>query len=127
MRVNERYSATDGGLRAPADRLVLIVGDGLRADKLFQLYPDPPFARMQPLPILPPTSRQDEAGLRLPSNATTPAPFIRSLIEGGKASWGVSHTRVPTESRPGHVAILAGMGEDVSAVTRGASLQHCAS
>ncbi|CAE7174104.1 hypothetical protein PTNB85_03612 [Pyrenophora teres f. teres] len=90
---------------APAKRLVLFVGDGLRADKAFQSFPNP-----DPNP---PTPLADNSSIPRPL-----APFLRSrVLEHG--TFGVSHTRVPTESRPGHVALIAGLYEDVSAVTTG--------
>lgn len=47
------------------------------------------------------------------------APYLTGKIKSSLGAWGVSHTRVPTESRPGHVAIMAGIFEDPSAITRG--------
>eukprot|EP00048_Salpingoeca_helianthica_P006857 m.103539 g.103539 ORF g.103539 m.103539 type:complete len:875 (+) comp14151_c0_seq3:25-2649(+) len=78
-----------------ARRVVLVVIDGLRADVLDIVAPDSRFCR-QHRPVV---------------------PFFDFLAARGVR--GISHTRVPTESRPGHVALMAGIYEDVSAVTRG--------
>ncbi|KAJ9057611.1 Glycosyl phosphatidyl inositol anchor synthesis, variant 2 [Entomophthora muscae] len=83
-----KTSYGDFDFKPPAKRLVLIVGDGMRADALFS------------------------------QDGVKTAPHIHQLIRT-RASFGVSHTRVPTESRPGHVAIIGGFYEDVSAITKG--------
>src|ERR1700678_3749862 len=101
-----------GDAVAPSKRLVLIVGtssfnysindiffhvffhsflqgDGLRAELLFT-----------------PNAFQDIPGS---DSLDVVAPYLRSVVET-RGTFGISHTRVRTESRPGH--------EDVSAVTK---------
>ncbi|XP_047984768.1 GPI ethanolamine phosphate transferase 1 [Leguminivora glycinivorella] len=68
-----------------ADRLVLFMVDGLRAESFL--------------------------------NYTT-MPYLRS-IANNYGRWGISSTQVPTESRPGHVAVIAGFYEDPSAIMKG--------
>ncbi|KAI9847043.1 MAG: Glycosyl phosphatidyl inositol anchor synthesis [Thelocarpon superellum] len=101
--VNQFRVERPHGVEAPSRRLVLYVGDGLRADKAFQSFPDPS-----------PADPADPAALK----PRPLMPFLRQrILKDG--TFGVSHTRMPTESRPGHVALIAGLYEDVSAVTTG--------
>ena len=89
---------TTADFAAPASRLVVIVADGLRADRLFELEDAP---------------GDDPDAPRVPR-----APFLHGVAES-RGRWGISHARPPTESRPGHVALLAGFYEDPSAITKG--------
>ncbi|PWZ02565.1 alkaline phosphatase-like protein [Testicularia cyperi] len=147
-------------LNPPADRLVLLVGDGLRADTLFKRHDPryiPSWAALNadhavtigagnrweefasdpvrsPHPYTealaavkstaPSVAPNGDTSTPLRENAFA-APFLRSAALH-RGAWGISHTRVPTESRPGHVAMIAGMYEDVSAVTKGWKLNPIA-
>ena len=83
--------------RYAAKRVVVIVADGGRADMVFDG-----------------TNRAESI-----SKTSPLAAHIRAKILAGETSWGVSHTRVPTESRPCHASLLGGIYEDPSAVTKG--------
>lgn len=127
---SQEQNKEKSNLQPPADRLVLIVGDGLRADTLFKWHPTsllPPWGPQADLDI---PGRRASLALNPDKNWTRDtmanhgdglfdaAPYLRHAALN-RGSWGISHTRVPTESRPGHVALIAGMYEDVSAVTKG--------
>ena len=101
------FSAGIKDAPAPAKRLVLFVGtsilvmtvsetdmlrftvrvwyeaDGLRADLLYNLNPFP----------------------TIPNSPEVVAPYLRDIVLE-RGAFGVAHTHVPTESRPGHVALI---------------------
>ncbi|CCD72995.1 GPI ethanolamine phosphate transferase 1 [Caenorhabditis elegans] len=47
------------------------------------------------------------------------SPYLHSIMNERKGIYGLSRSHIPTESRPGHVAIFAGITEDISAVAKG--------
>ncbi|CAJ0960589.1 unnamed protein product, partial [Mesorhabditis belari] len=60
-------------------------------------------------------------GLRYDTFVKNPdlTPFLHGIFQQKKGVSGLSLSHMPTESRPGHVAIFAGFTEDVSAVAAG--------
>jgi hypothetical protein len=71
--------------------LTIFIGDGLRADLLFNI----------------------NAFSDIPGSPEIVAPYLRSIVEE-RGAFGISHTRVPTESRPGHVAIIGKISRNLT-------------
>lgn len=97
--------------KPPAKRLCLFVADGLRADTFFDLI-----------------DRDKSLYLRLIAQISLSSSwscwlilncFYLSQRRFANAHFAISATQVPTESRPGHVAMIAGFYEDISAVAKG--------
>ncbi|KAI9189512.1 Glycosyl phosphatidyl inositol anchor synthesis [Blastocladiella emersonii ATCC 22665] len=127
-RRDNEADASPRSRKTHAAKLLLlgVLFHAIYAVSIFDIYFTSPVVRgMSPAaPTLTPPARRVVLmvadGLRadtLFANASR-APFLHSIARD-HGVWGVAHTRVPTESRPGHVALLAGMYEDVSAVTKG--------
>ncbi|KAG7389780.1 hypothetical protein PHYPSEUDO_009700 [Phytophthora pseudosyringae] len=91
----------------PAKRVIIFTFDGCRVDKLFKAV----------------AGYADRYDLNPDSDASTSqftsdsrVPFLGDVMRN-RGSWGVSHNHAPTESRPCHVALTAGMYEDPHAVS----------
>jgi phosphatidylinositol glycan class N len=97
---------------APAKRVIIFTLDGCRVDKLFKAvatYPDR--YNLEAGPVLADDTK--DAALK---NSDGHAPFLGDVMRR-RGCWGVSHNHAPTESRPCHVALTAGMYEDPQAVS----------
>ncbi|KAG6609655.1 GPI ethanolamine phosphate transferase 1 [Phytophthora cinnamomi] len=92
----------------PAKRVVIFTLDGCRVDKLFKAVAH--YADRYDL-------SPDSSATVAPFSFHSRAPFLGNVMRH-RGSWGVSHNHAPTESRPCHVALTAGMYEDPHAVTK---------
>jgi Phosphatidylinositolglycan class N (PIG-N) len=90
----------------PARRIVAVLADGLRFDKLTKLFPD-------------------DGGAQVPRalSGKPVAPFLRERVERDGVM-AMAMARAPTESRPGHAALLAGTYEDPGILGRRLSWAH---
>ncbi|XP_018650311.1 hypothetical protein Smp_065130.1 [Schistosoma mansoni] len=107
--------------------LVIIVVNLVQFYSIFDIYYTSPLTHgmnIIPLNISAPTTHvifMVSDGLRADkifSQDMKYTPFLRDVLLH-RGLWGVSHTRVPTESRPAHVAMLGGFNEDVASITKG--------
>ncbi|EEY65925.1 GPI ethanolamine phosphate transferase, putative [Phytophthora infestans T30-4] len=91
----------------PAKRVIIFTFDGCRVDKLFKVV-----ARYADHYDLNP----DSATNTIETSTDSRVPFLGDVMRN-RGSWGISHNHAPTESRPCHVALTAGMYEDPHAVS----------
>lgn len=99
----------------PAKRLVLIVSDGLRAETLYGTN----YTKINGMSNVAPYLRFVFEITCYRNKTFNVVMCLNSSVVQTVGCWGTSHTRVPTESRPGHVALIAGIYEDPSAVAKG--------
>ncbi|KAH7479192.1 GPI ethanolamine phosphate transferase 1 [Phytophthora ramorum] len=95
-------------LTPPAKRVIIFTLDGCRVDKLFKAVAG--HADRYDL-----NAESASTSTKFASNRRTP--YLGDVMRN-RGSWGVSHNHAPTESRPCHVALTAGMYEDPHAVTK---------